>query len=94
MAVTEVPQKYPKARKYHKDLDRLAAMVKATSPWHARFPPRVWKGGIAKPPHHRRIIEALSEAEREVAKGATHDAMDAIGIGLYALGRVGKGGKP
>lgn len=60
------------------------------------FEPDVWKGGsIAKEAHHPRVWKRLSQAEHEiVSKAATtvpekkrHNMLDAIGIGLFALGR-------
>jgi hypothetical protein len=50
--------------------------------------PRDWKGQVPKEIHHPRIRERLESYELVVAKGANHDTMDAIGLGLHALGRL------
>lgn len=52
--------------------------------------PHVWKGGpIKKTISHARIRRKLSSAENLIADryALKHDAMDAIGIGLFAVGR-------
>ena len=92
----EIPQKYRSARLYHRDLDRLSRFADLTGPWALQVYPREWKGGVGsthttKEPHHKRIRAALCSTEPPVTDLGP-DAMDAIGIGLYALGRVGKGG--
>jgi hypothetical protein len=54
--------------------------------------PRTWKGQIPKDIHHARIYASLSSVEQATVdrglKGVRpklrEDAMDAIGIGLYA----------
>ena len=57
--------------------------------------PADWKGSIPKSKHQPRIIAALSEAERAlIPTGAlAHNAIDAVGIGLWALGRISGGRK-
>lgn len=60
------------------------------------FEPDEWKGGpVSKQAHHPRIWKRLSDAEGRVvsvsagrlALGKQHNVLDAIGIGLFALGR-------
>ncbi len=60
------------------------------------FEPDVWKGGsISKATHHPRIWRRLSGLEqwvvskdtRGILKSKQHNMLDAIGIGLFALGR-------
>lgn len=54
-----------------------------------------WKGGIPKDIHHARIWAVLKPTEQAIvadaAKGIApskrHNLMDAVGIGLYAVGR-------
>jgi hypothetical protein len=67
---------------------------------HARaawVPPRTWKGSARKEWCTRRILAALRPAEREyveglpIAKSYKHNMIDAIGIGLYAVGRFRAG---
>lgn len=73
------------------DLVRVAtvgAQVVAIKTDMARFvEPRTWKGQVPKGIHHDRIREKLKDVEKMVAKNAAMDTMDAIGLGLYHLGR-------
>lgn len=59
-------------------------------------PPVRWKGTISKTLTQRRARAALSAAELtcvpKVSIADTDDMFDAIGIGLWALGRFGRGG--
>lgn len=58
--------------------------------------PRTWKGSVKKTVHNARIIKRLDKEELEVMntrldgvpKGLIHNVVDAIGIGLYKLGRM------
>jgi hypothetical protein len=50
--------------------------------------PRTWKHSVPKPIHHARISKALTDAERRLAEGARGDTWDAIGLGLWKLGRM------
>lgn len=57
--------------------------------------PSDWKGQLPKAVSHARIAGALTELERGVLaaacgplpKGSRHNVWDAVGIGLWALGR-------
>ena len=57
--------------------------------------PRTWKGNVPKRIHHPRIRAALSPDERDILqigldtapKGHHKEILDAVGIGLWALGR-------
>jgi hypothetical protein len=57
--------------------------------------PHEWKGNVPKAVMLKRIESKLDDDEKEVlaqaaiAKGHRHDVVDAIGIGLWALGRLG-----
>jgi len=55
-----------------------------------RLYPSQWKGSTPKAICRDRIRRVLSEAEVARITG-THDAWDAVGIGLVALGRCGRG---
>lgn len=54
-----------------------------------------WKGSVPKEITQRRVLATLAADEREVldgaligfAKGLQHNIFDAVGIGLYSLGR-------
>ena len=93
--IAEKPQKYERQRAKHRDLDALLAVVKAlgdVADYLKTFLPAQWKGQVPKAAHHKRIRAALSEAERALLPNASeHDALDAAGIGLFALGRTGRG---
>lgn len=57
--------------------------------------PRTWKGSTPKAIHQPRIVKALTPAERgvmdrdlaDVRPSLRHNAVDAIGIGLWRVGR-------
>lgn len=71
--------------------------------------PQAWKGGTPKEVHHRRLLSVLSATElgtvpTKRAKGAkragspnpadfNHNILDAVALGLFRAGRVGRGGK-
>jgi hypothetical protein len=69
-----------------------ARMVQTVSP-HA------WKGSVPKDLHNERVLKRLSQAEREIVYAAcTHDGkrvsvsllnnvIDAVGLGLWYIGR-------
>lgn len=77
------------------DLVAVAAWVCALFPEavHTRLRPREWKGTIKPEIACQRAWDALSEAEqgrvRLPAPSYQHNVKDAIGIGLYILGRRG-----
>lgn len=95
----EVPQIYKVRRTDANDLIDVALVAGA---WISRykhvqiFRPAEWKGQAPKKIVHERIRERLSEGEREVLdrdlrsvpKSLQHNALDAVGIGLHALGRL------
>lgn len=98
-AVIERPQIYPTAQQKgdQNDLVAIAMVACATVGGlcdSVRFAfPREWKGQMPKDVSHRLIDKRLSEAEKEVrdtlpkAKTILHNGLDAIGIGLWAVGR-------
>ena len=50
--------------------------------------PRDWKGQVSKEETKRRVLEELGPVEKEALPSrAPYDLYDAIGIGLWALGR-------
>lgn len=70
--------------------------IRSVSAAHTRrLFPHQWKGGLSKERHQPRILEALTPAElaRLPALPASkfHNVVDAIGIGLFDLGRMGRG---
>lgn len=94
--VCEWPMKYPLARIYHKNLDELYevgyAIGQLTNGWDARYRPSAWKGNVPKAAHHRRIKRALTAEELYALRDLGHDTWDAVGIGLFHLGRTKRGG--
>lgn len=56
--------------------------------WAGQLPKDTHKGAYWKSPRGQRIWSRLSNAERALAP-EQHDAGDAIGLGLHALGRLG-----
>lgn len=58
---------------------------------HTFVTPQAWKGQVPKTIHHTRIRAALGDAEvahLPRAKGELVHVLDAVGIGLWALGRA------
>lgn len=62
------------------------------------IPAGVWKGTVPKDVMCRRILAHLSPEELAVlpknksALGYDHNMVDAVGLGLFALGRMARGG--
>ncbi len=56
--------------------------------WAAQYNPFEWKRNVDKKLHHTRIFSALYPAELSIWATLGHDARDAVGIGLFALGRI------
>jgi hypothetical protein len=94
LVVVECPE-YQKARRVNpNDLITLALRV---GRWQARVErsggkcelvrPSEWKGLVPKRIHTARTLAKLSREERLLVDGARHDVIDAVGIGLWRLGR-------
>ena len=56
--------------------------------WREKFVPSEWKRNVGKDLHHQRLRAALDPEEQEMWDRLGHDARDAVGIGLFALGRT------
>ena len=89
--VVEFPKAYVGAKSGgdYEDLLQLAAVVGAIRPTRI-VRPHEWKGQMKKDPCNRRVLERLDGTERshiEDAGAKTHNVLDAVGIGLYCLGR-------
>lgn len=96
--IVELPQVY--TSKHQKgdqdDILQLAGVVGAICQCNGgdvqTVRPREWKGTVAKEVMATRIVSRLDEAERAaiVRKSAAldHNIIDAIGIGLWYLGRL------
>lgn len=92
---------YPKSKVDPNDIVRLAQTAgrcRERLGWQRTtlIPPRKWKGTLDKDAMHVRIVRALDEDERRVyfaaadavAESYRHNIADAIGIGLWKLGRL------
>jgi len=94
--VVETPVLYPTQRAKHKDvkdLAKVARVFKSFVPKGVGVKPSVWKGQVPKKIHGNRILLALDKEELlRVASIGNHNTIDAIGIGLWALGRIKRGG--
>lgn len=102
LLVIELPQVYPGARA--EDPNDLIQVARAVGQWEQATSfqvlelvhPRTWKGTVDWRVMCRRIVQALSESERakipELPEGKLHNVLDAIGLGLWALGRIRRGG--
>ena len=60
--------------------------------------PHQWKGCVPKAIHQPRILAKLTDAERALVElvhppSLVHNAVDAVGIGLFTLGRLGVDGE-
>lgn len=97
--IIEVPQVYWRSSKGGRaaDLIELAGVVGAVStacPVMARrhFYPAVWKGQVPKEVHNKRVLKHLTEKEHgfmePVSASLRHNQIDAVGLGLYHLGRM------
>src|SRR3972149_4885609 len=97
--IIERPTGYGKGKSDPDDLIRGALVAGAASMccWEEgelRFvEPRTWKGQVPKEIHHRRVVAALSAAElariAEIQpKSLQHNVLDAVGLGLWHLGRL------
>lgn len=54
------------------------------------YAPHEWKGQTEKKVMCGRIMERLKPAERDLVPNS-HDAVDAVGVGLFYLNRLGRG---
>ena len=102
--VTEYPEFRPGDTKSNpNDLITLAmragvieGMLRAHAPsaWWRRVRPSQWKGSVPKPIHNKRVLGALTAREMALLPNALkHDTIDAVGIGLWHVGRMGRGGR-
>lgn len=75
-------------------LGELLALYRARGCSVQTIHPRTWKGTVPKEHHQPRILSKLSPAELElvprmpIARRYEHNAVDAVGLGLWKLGRM------
>lgn len=100
--VIEAPRWYPREYKIDtNDLLDLSILVgKIQGMYEERGQtvqlvwPRSWKGTVSKKIHNPRVLAALTKEEivllprRPRAKDHDHNMLDAVGIGLWKLGRM------
>ncbi len=100
---TERPQQYPHAPTPRSSVQALEGVVGAvqaiagTDDVHT-YTPAMWKGQVPKGVMYGRIVQRLSETERgraakavlsvDLKRSIHHNALDAVGVGLYHLGRL------
>lgn len=101
--VSEIPQVYREGKSANvdpEDLTNLTGVVGAVigflDPAEVETcVPAQWKGQVPKEIHNRRIISTLTPNEKAVLDAIKcpaslkHNVVDAVGIGLFALGRMG-----
>jgi len=90
----EDPQFYSLKRKPHEDLKSLKRVLDHLEREGARpffkIKPVKWKGNLPKKIHHERILRLLTRPEIKMVP-VDHNVRDAVALGLYALGRTGRG---
>jgi len=101
--VVEVPKKYKYEEHPVGDLITLAFRAGVIVGLQRRpdvvvYDPHSWKGGVPKPIHHKRVLSVLTPEENALlqqTKPAMHnlspDMLDAVGLGLFHLKRMGRG---
>lgn len=90
--VCEVPQVYPRSKADPNDLIKLALLAGAlVAKWPAHSKvlvyPREWKNQVPKKIHNARTLAKLTPSELRLCEGLSHDEIDAVGLGLWYLGR-------
>jgi len=93
--VIEKPVLYPTKRKQHKDVKNLLKVVELflkVAHMAKTVQPSVWKGQVPKKIHGPRIVAVLSNDEKKGIDLKNHNTVDAIGLGLWALKRLARGG--
>jgi hypothetical protein len=98
--IGEIPVVYPGAKGLRTDPNDLIALAYAAGRFYERqglpttlVKPAEWKAQVPKGITKERIIAELDSAEisRVYRGGEMHNVYDAIGIGLFALGRLKRG---
>lgn len=95
--VLEVPQTYAYKRITRRGVEsleqRIAELEDRLGPAIlATHRPGEWKGNVPKKAHHRRVEALLSPAEVAIFRAGDHNARDAVALGIFSLGRSGRGG--
>ncbi len=107
--VVEIPNANEKRKGKNTNPQSLISLAITAGRWiervqhatlHTQFAAE-WKAGVPKEQHNGRVLAALNVHELQVlARGCScvpvgkrHNIVDAIGIGLEYLGRIGRGGR-
>lgn len=101
--VVELPQVYDAAHSKGDPNDLIGVAVQVGR-WVERYrglesirlvKPATWKGQVPKEIHHGRILRKLALREQGVMpslpKTKAHNMLDAVGLGMWALGRMDRG---
>lgn len=101
LVVIEAPRWYPHDHSDVNDLLDLSVYVGELKRFYEAMGcvvelvwPRTWKGNVPKKITNRRTVAALSPGELELlprrprAKDHDHNMIDAVGLGLWKLGRL------
>lgn len=75
------------------DVALVAGAAGTLGRFHKFVHPDVWKGSVPKHIHTKRVLARLDRNELELVqairpKSLQHNAIDAVGIGLWTLGRM------
>ena len=89
----EYPVAYGTRRAAHDDVGALRSLVEVVTfaAEDTRLRPSEWKGNAPKEVIAARLRGVFAEEFAGGLVDAEHDAIDALGIGAYALGLVGRG---
>lgn len=93
----EKPQRYRNKTKYDHAIDQIEETIRRFKAKKRKIAkawvPRQWKGSVTKDVHHARLRARLTALGIDFSMVPDeHDAWDAIGIGMFALGLVRTGG--
>lgn len=102
LLVIEWPQIYTRTKSKGDPNDLLpvaavaGAIISSVGALTVRMPkPSDWKGQVPKDVHNARVLKRLTPGERarfdaaRLPKSLANNAIDAVGLGLWALGRMG-----
>lgn len=99
--IVELPQVY-RAAQSKGDPNDLIKVALGVGRWIERgtvcgasvtlVKPSEWKGQVPKDIHHKRVLAALDKSEAaaipQMAQSQRHNALDAVALGLWRLGRL------
>jgi hypothetical protein len=94
--VVEVPRIYPHSRDQKGDLNDLLELAGVVGALTGVFSvvsfvyPADWKGQLPKKVMNDRVLMTLGLDEGDALVHHDHNTLDAIGIGLHDLGRLGQ----